>query len=270
MLCAAQPSACARVYLRTYTCAHTCTCKRLGQVLGCSLRAYVHVVQAAAARARGYGRMRSRSPSPAVLPRGLQPREVRRRREAPRRRVASARRARWHRGLRARRAGAGRRSCQQRTPRRAARRPRGPWRWQRPRARAAAASPPADRAAPGRHGSGSVHHACGAHACGAHTAVACQTIGTCIAACMACACAAWWSGVWPSEAGALTRASSAAHESRTRSSSACPELAARCSAVQPLEASRTVTSTPVTHARRRPWHQGAPQLVWQGSPHLSR
>ena len=86
---------------------------------------------------------------------------------------------------------------------------------------------------------------------------------------VACACAAWWSGVWPSEAGALTRASSAAHESRTRSSSACPELAARCSAVQPLEASRTVTSTPVTHARRRPWHQGAPQLVWQGSPHLS-
>ena len=68
----------------------------------------------------------------------------------------------------------------------------------------------------------------------------------------------------PSEAGALTRASSAAHESRTRSSSACPELAARCSAVQPLEASRTVTSTPVTHARRRPWHQATPQLVWQG------
>ena len=87
------------------------------------------------------------------------------------------------------------------------------------------------------------------HACGTRTEVACQALGTCMAACMACACAAWWSGVRPSASGALTRASRAEHESRTRSSSAWPELAARCSAVQPLEASRTVTSTPATHAK---------------------
>ena len=87
------------------------------------------------------------------------------------------------------------------------------------------------------------------HACGTRTEVACQALGTCMAACMACACAAWWSGVRPSASGALTRASRAEHESRTRSSSTWPELAARCSAVQPLEASRTVTSTPATHAK---------------------
>jgi hypothetical protein len=106
---------------------------------------------------------------------------------------------------------------------------------------------------------GSVHawHNHGARMCmcmwHTHGSTACQALGTCMAACMAAcmarACAAWWSGVRPSESGALTRASRAGHESRTRSSSAWPELAARCSAVQPLEASRTVTSTPATHAK---------------------